>query len=434
MIEKGTLFSRKLAGAGKWLLAAAFLLTPLTTLRPHDSVTFGDLFVALAFALGAALILLRRRFVPIPTFVWSGSGLILLAVLFAVVSPPGTSFQLSEVFGAPPYSSSLAPGLRFLVALVALPVVVAVIVDRWQAIPLLVNAWITGVTVSCLVAVTDAFTGTNLQEAFADNTEVLSIFQKGVPPRFLGLSVHPTSFSVTAVMAFPLVLAQVTSPKSALRLAPIVLLLLLGIVLSGSRVGLVGIAFVLLLSIGLSLNLRKVLFRSGPRTIGLVATVSVITLAVFFLGPPVDPSETPELKIGSGTVERVVPSGIATEASNDDRMRRWKGSITFFTERPFFGYGFEWIEASHNIYLQLLVAGGIVALTGFILVMLGYFKAWLYALPRARTGIGDTILGLGISGASFLLMGFVQTDLLDRYLYLPAGLIMAAYFLSRNPK
>lgn len=415
--------------AAKWVFAAAFLTAPLTTLRPVGSVTLGDLFLLPAFGLAFLAFVYRRSLPPVPKVVWAGAGVLLLSIAVTVLWPPASTVELAEAFDPAPYGSTLSGGMRLMIALIALPIAIALVVDRWSTISFLANAWIVGVSISCLVAVIDAFTGIGLQDVFANDPELLSIFQNGVPPRYMGLSVHPTSFSVTAVMVLPVVLAKMTTKKSAVVLSPVVVLLLLGTVLSGSRVGILAMVVVAGIYVCVSPNLRKIIFGSGIWMLALAAAVAAVTVLIFLMGPPVDPSNAePQPPDSSST--RFDPSIIGSDTSSKERLQRLEDSVDFISERPFLGYGFEWIEASHSIYLQLLVSGGVLALIGFLLVMWGYAKSWLIARMKVPDKYRELMLGLAVSVVAFLMMGLAQTDLLDRYVYLPVGLIMAAYALA----
>lgn len=427
-----------LAGTtAKWILASAFFAIPLTALRPFASATFGDLLLALAVLAAGVLVLKGRRPPPLSRWVLVGAALLGMTILLSIAWPPVTEVPAIRSFGASPYGSSVGAGVRLLLALVAVPLVVAVIASRKATVWLFANAWIAGATLSCLVAVIDASFGTNLQVRLADNPAQVAEFLGLEPARSVGLAVHPTSFSVVAAMVFPLVLAKMDRPRRALIVAPLVLALCLGVVLSGSRVGMVGLGVALVLTLVLDSRVRRTWRRPGLTLIGTYAAVLAATLIVFVLGPPAALMNTvPDgSAVGSesggtvSSVSRLDPLSISAKVSNEERLERMWDSIDLISQRPLSGYGYQWIEASHNIYLQLLVAGGIFALVGFASAMFGYLEEAWSIRRRLRGAAATMATALLVSMITFLVMGLFQTDLLDRYLYLPAGLVLAMSIL-----
>ena len=467
--------------AGKWILLATFLLTPMVTLRPGESATFGDLFLVLSVCAAGAIILIRRRLPEIPLWILGGGGLLVISIGITVAFPPDSVRTLVTTYFPNPYSSTVSTGARLIAALIVLPLAVGVLADRRSTVSLAAWAWIAGVSLSCLVAVFDGMLDTGLQVALADNPTEIETFLAQEPPRYVGLGVHPTSFAVTASMVMPVLLAKMSASKRFLALSPVMLLLVLGIVLSGSRVGYVGAALAVILSLWLNPALRRMVFRPDPRIWVPVLLVLGLSAAIFVKGPisnepevvvpappptapaPIEQSndgdrsqpsrgqpgggkgvgkaaqgsvpnqqkpengqqDTPPITIKLDPTDRFNPSSIASIDSNDKRLEFAKQSVSFFVDRPLTGYGFEWIESAHNIYLQLLVSGGILALIGFLWVYGGF--VWRGFRMRGQfSGDADAVrVATVVSLISYLVMGLVQPDLLDRYLYLPAGLILA---------
>lgn len=410
---------------GRYLLVLAFLLTPLVTLRPGGAATFGDITLLLAACVALLVVISRRRLPDIPTWLWGGAGLLALSILLTVVLPPSTVEPLVKAYYPTPYTSSLETGIRLMIALLVLPLTAAVLADNSSTVRCAVWAWIAGVTASCLVATLDGVFGTNVQATFADNPEEVANWLKAIPARFVGLGVHPTSFSVTAVMAMPFLLAMMKSRRSFLLLSPALLVTCVALVLSASRVGYVGAVVVIALSLWLNPALRRLVFRPDFRIWVPLVLIAGISVFLFFDGPPALKQNDEGGTRPNNPAARVNNTTDAAEGSNSIRMEFVRKSIEFVGDRPFGGYGFEWIESAHSIYLQLLVSGGILALVGFFSVYLGYLRRGLNLrgrLPDDLEAIGAAAIAAMIA---HLVMGIVQPDILDRYLYLPAGLIMA---------
>lgn len=612
--------SDRIAYVGELVLLAAFLLTPLTTLRPATNVTFGDCFLAVAVAIAAVILVLRRRSPAVPKWVWIGTGLLLLSIAAVEVFPPQSLDDLYATFTGTPYGSSLAAAMRLIVALVVVPVAVAIIVSRWSTIHLLVNAWIVGVSASCAVAVIDALFGFGLQASLANNPAEVTGFLGLEPGRYVGLGVHPTSFSVTVMMVSPLVLSKMTDSRRVLLFSPLFLLLVFAVILSGSRGGLVAIALATVLTVAFNPAVRGAIFNRQPRVLATLAANLVACGALLFLGPlhtffgtspdlspatiekearpgangnwvtnpglkrnldgwapfgdtatisrhrieaggggrdrwavrtvtkghkfPQDSEGYPEghtvvadvavsktytaslnvlaepgvtydlalqqingydiesanairlrgngkwqspsvsLTFGpvgtravlnlhtaerlqattfysygarietssrspesqsvpalagtdasssepdeSGTLSRLNPFGLSAQSSDSERLRFIEDSIDYIVDRPVPGYGFQWIEVSHDIYLQLLLSGGLIALVGYLLVVAGYLREGMQIRSRVPENLRDIDVALMISMVAFLVMGLVQTDLVDRYLYLPVALILSMSFM-----
>ena len=433
--------SYRIAGAGEWALFAAFLLTPLTTLRPGTSITFGDCLLALVLAIAVVLVVLRRRLPVALRWVWIGTALLFVSIATVEVFPPVSLEALIETFSGTPYGSSIAGAARLMAALVVFPVAVATVVQRWVTIGLLVNAWIVGVSISCGVAVIDAAAGTGLQASLANNPSLVSDFLGLEPARYVGLSVHPTSFSVSVAMASPLVLGKMTDSGRVLRFSPLFLLFAFGVILSGSRGGLVGMALAIVLTIALNSDVRHAIFSKRPTVLLIIVAELAACTALLLLGTPrPDPviQPTPGTSKaragadGNGNVSRIDPFGDSAQVSNAEREKLVEESLDYVAERPVPGYGFQWIEASHSIYLQLLLSGGLIALLGYVLVIGGYFREGIRLRSRVPGYLRGVDVSLMISMAVFLVMGLFQTDLLDRYLYLPVALILSMSALLRR--
>jgi len=422
-----------LGEAGRWLLVLTFFVTPMVTLRLGGSITLGDFFLALSAGVALLLLLLRWRLPELPVWILGGGALLILSIVITVVFPPASVADLVNSYYPSPYSSSPAAGLRFLTALIVLPLVTAVLANRRSTLRLLVWAWIAGVCLSCLVAVIDGITNAGLQISLASDPENVRVFLVLNPARYVGLGVHPTSFSVTAAMVMPVVLAKMTDARRVMVLSPVLLVLSVAIVLSGSRVGYIGVFVVVGLSLWLNPVFRRVALTPDYRVWGTFSAIVALCLALFIAGPPAKGPEPPAYWTAREVTvdpKNDVAAKIPSENRTDDRLGFLQDSVDFVADRPFGGYGYQWIESAHNIYLQLLVSGGILGLAGFLWVYLGYIRRGLNLSGRFSGEMEEIRLACTIALGSYLVMGFVQTDLLDRYLYLPAGLILALSALT----
>jgi hypothetical protein len=130
------------------------------------------------------------------------------------------------------------------------------------------------------------------------------------------------------------------------------------------------------------------------------------------------------------TIGRFGPGDESAAESDGVRRQYLEDSVTYITERPLTGYGFRWIESSHNIYLQLLLSGGIFALAGFLTLAFGYLRVGFCTWGRVPDEISDTARAATVSVALMLLTGMVGNVIVDRYVYLPFALVFAISIIT----
>ncbi|MGA7434550.1 MAG: O-antigen ligase family protein [Solirubrobacterales bacterium] len=419
-----------------WILAAAFFFMPLNALRLTGGLAYGDIFAVLAFGVAALLLLTKARPLPkLPVWLWAGGMLLVLSMLIVQMFPPDSLEPLNISFPDFVNETSASTGVKLLGALIVIPLVVAIVVDSWKAVGMLINAWLAGVTVSCAVALSDAYLGTGLQLGLAFDQEMSRGFIELLDPaRHFGLTVHPNALTLTAMLSIPLLLAKMTDPRRLMIFFPVLLLLLLGIVLSGSRIGVVGFALGLVLTLAVNPEFRKTVFTWDPRVALTLVVGFLVSMLLLFVVPLHSFSlDETQKNDGPAGVSRVSPDDSTAQESDALRRQYFEDSVEYIKERPLVGYGFQWSEASHNIYLQMPLAGGILALVGFLTVMLGYLRQGWVLRDRVPAPVRGICLALGISVAVYLVTGVLGNGVLSRYLYLaPALLLSITLMLSRR--
>jgi hypothetical protein len=128
-------------------------------------------------------------------------------------------------------------------------------------------------------------------------------------------------------------------------------------------------------------------------------------------------------------------SGDESAAESDGVRREYlEDAVEYVVERPVPGYGFRWIESAHNLYHQLRLSGGILALAGFMIFVFGYLRAGLRSWGTAPESMGDTARAATISVALMLITGMVGNGMVDRYLYLPFALVFAMQLITTRPQ
>ena len=424
--------AQSLSRLGEWILAAAFLATPMTSLRAGGSVTVGDVLLAIAALLAVVLLLLRPKLPVSSRWIWGGAALIALSILLVQAFPPANLQVVDDAFRGPAFTSSLTTGARLLVALIVLPVAVSIVVSRWSAVTVLANAFVLGVSISCGVALLDAYAGTSIQTSLAANPDQVTLFLAGQPARFVGLTGHPNLLSMTVVLSLPLVLGRMTSVRTLLLNLPLCVLFLVAVLLSGSRAGLVGIAAVVVLSLLLNPRIRAAALSFDPKVIAGYAAAFVVTVLLVFV-VPIQAGAGDGPASGSGGIaglDRLESDDVSSQTSDSIRRQYLEDSVGFIADRPLLGYGFQFIETSHNIYLQLLLSGGVLALVGYLFVVFGYLREAFSLRSKLTGGRLDLLVALVVSILTYLIMGLVAPDLIDRYVYLPAALVLSMAALS----
>ena len=419
-----------------WLLAAIFLTLPLNNLRPFREIALADILIVfllpIAFYLFVVRLIAGRRFGSLPKWLWIGAALLVLSMLLVALLPPYDPERLVASFDAygTEAGSSTVVGVRVIFALIVFPIVIGVVVDRWSTIRLLVNAWIIGVSISCAVAAIDVFLGLGLQKALSYDPETTGAYILYLD-RQVGLSDHPNALSLMAVMVSPLIMMRMKSRAGLLRYGPVLVLICLGVLLSGARSGIVG----LVLAAGLVMIMDP-RFRSAIRGLrlrtGLAIGTGLVAVLLLLFAAAAAPPDSGVGKLVPSSVGRLLRSSdTTTSASDKERQTRIHDSIGYIKERPVLGYGFKWVESSHNTVLQLLLAGGVSGLVGFFLVLAGYLKAGFSLRRLVPEDQRDTCIALTISLLIYVISGLVTNHIFERYLYIPAGLLLAMLLLSK---
>lgn len=360
------------------LVGIAVLTIALTGVRPAAWMTVSDAFLlAGGFVLVAAASrddfarVIRELRLPLV-----GAGLILSGGMLGAA-----------------FSSSLAASLTTLVKFEIAAVGLLVVLRLWRPsapeLSLVLWLWIVSASISALAAL-----GPELQSF-------------GRPA---GLADHPNHLAIVSLLASGPALALATRTRGAVRALALLCCgaLALGVVLSGSRAGLLGLAIVVLLAV--------VLFNRRRVVLGL----AVAALALSGLGA------VGAVDLPSGTaVTRLVSGDANVRLSNRERRAQLEASLDRVRRHPLTGEGFAYATEGHDIYLQLWASAGLLGLAGFALVA-GSALAPLARRPLARQRAhADAVLlvGVGVAFGGYLVAGLFQNVLWDRNVWLAVGLL-----------
>lgn len=378
---------------------------------PWNAVAFGGLRpgdLALVGAIGF-LLLSRRSVEGVRGLVLPGWLLLLIAAVAALTAahqliPTDPAYLASRVTldaigrTVTAVFSNVGIGGRWLVSLIGVPLLcVLAHLQGPKVLGRLAMAYVAGTALSSVVAVTDALGVTAISAQFV------------VPDsggRQAGLTVHPNHLAASVCLAVPFVFWIFSRGERRLNVvAGIALALLLAAEYeSGSRGGAVCVVLTSALTLVLVRRLRSKL----PAVVGALFAAMFVVFGLF-------PDSVAQLL----TSVRL-SNGAGVDASDQVRAALGAQGLADFRHSPFLGVGMQVGLDAHNIYRQLLAAGGIV--------LLGFFVAFAIGALRSAVRVGrDNPLAAAAAAsiAAWLLFGMVENLLTDRFLYVPVGIVVA---------
>ncbi len=370
----------------------------------------GDLLLLIALVCFVAASGLR----DLPRLPWWVLQLAITIVVLAgihEVAPAGAEFIRQHTFytatgqAVVATPSNLGIGARWLVSLVGVSMVVAYAVRyRREAAGWIAGWFAAGASVSGGIAVTDRLGLTGISRVF---------IYPDPTGRQAGLTVHPNHLAAGCVIAIPIALWLISRTSRRDRALGWFCLLfaLLGIYVSGSRGG----AVTAVLAVGLSLLVLRSLRPALP---AITLTVVVGTVAAVTLNPSLIDRVLAATRLGGDSK--------FTAASDDARDLLAEQGLADFLHSSVIGVGLQVALDAHSILLQTLAAGGIVLLVSF-----GIFAVCLLRAAALLSRPEQLARALFTCVACWLVLGIVENLLIDRYLYVPVGLIIALVIAER---
>ena len=378
-------------------LAASVLLITFNGVRVGAHVTVSDLLL-----LGTAIIFLLsllgdRSVVPRPPG-W---------LLFGAIGLLATGFL--STWTTIDIGGDVVATVEFAMALLGVPLLLAFATGASDRLLLFARLWLVSATINSAVAVTD----------FAHVTSI-GLTLSGRPS---GLTVHPNHLGMVAAMAIPLALflaARARKWPSAAVYLGTVGILTLGVLVSGSRAALLAaMAGALLLP------------ALGNRLLKPVVLIAIAAGGLLLFTSGVLTTNQPSTTSPFVAIERLADP--ATASSDTGRLEYYSAALADFARRPFTGIGFDLVRTAHDIYFQLLQAGGILALASFLVFSAGSLRLGMkltrdQALSRDMQNLAAALTA---SLLVWLVAGLVQNLIYDRFLYLPVGLLVGLNSVAR---
>jgi len=353
---------------GHALMIAALFTAPMDDVRPVSAVsfvTFSDLF----FALGIGLLLPRilRNRVRFPSMYLLGAGLLLATGLVASLLAADQMVSLNGFS-------------RLVAASIALPVAVAWWNPGDRTIDVMAGAYVAGMIVSV---------GVGLKDGPLMND------------RYVGLTTHPNFFGLCGLMSLALLihlLGRVPSHRHWIVYAAGAVCLL-GVVESGSRAAL--LAFVVLVAVYPLVERSAMAGYAILIVGGLMVVVGGVLLG--------------SLGGGGSAIDRL--KGDSTTAQSDhQRSGLLETGFHDFLRKPLTGSGFSDNPlASHNVYLEVAVAVGVVGLVAWCLIL------WSLVRPLFRTELARH--RLAYPALAFAFVALLTNGIWDRFVW--AAVVLA---------
>jgi O-antigen ligase len=370
----------------------------------------GDATMVIAAAGVIAYVTARKRPLPLPPWLLlAGLGCFLSAVL-VVIFPPSIHVMQPAVLGQATLSQqsgfvgpvgSLGQSantinlIEYELSMLVVPILVAAVATTPRRCRRLIDVWVAGAVINGAVGVLN-LGGLKIGSAAASGS------------RAAGLTIHPNYLALTCVIALPLAMLWFGRSRRFTIAAVLgVAALLGGVFASGSRAGTVAALIAVIGTVAVIPRLRRAIRYVLP--IGGIALVAL--LAFTRTGHQL----LHQVRLGGG-------GSNTTSGSNYQRSILAHIGWTQFKARPIEGVGFSVLISAHNIYLELLQSGGVIALASFLTFVGGLVAS----LKRALSGpLRDEAVVCAIAIAAWLLNGIFDNQIADKYLYVVPGLLVA---------
>ncbi|HXC77123.1 MAG TPA: O-antigen ligase family protein [Candidatus Acidoferrum sp.] len=409
------LFRLSMAQVGLTMTLGFAFMTPWNAvqfgaLRPSDVCLALGILAFVCSAVGRA-----ERWPALPPWVLQLAIMIILISSITQLLPFAPSYLQHRVYLDPNALPGINPtkpwtmALRWLAAVLAVPLIAGfAALYRPRALYSMATAYCFGAAASGYLAISDRLHLTSIRERLL-GAEI----QFGYGNRQSGLTLHPNHLAASTTLAAPIACWLIVRGTPRLRRLGVLALIgaLAGVYLSGSRGGAVVSVFCVLLAVVLLHRLRARVFQLG---FGLATIVTVVFIAV------------PSLVHEVANTTRL-SGGLTATGSNQARAILGAQSLIDFRHSPIYGIGLQVALSGHEVFQQLLAAGGLLLLGSFLIFV---FFGLKHGIQYGR--VDQLGVALTISLASWMMLAPIENFLQDRYLYVPVSLIVAAGFVHRR--
>lgn len=380
--------------------------------------SFANAFFVLAALIVLTCVVVERRAIAIPPWLLATAGGLVVSALAVAIFPPSASIDNTTLLsfnqqflstGQPVPAllqgrSNVSVLLKFEIALLLLPVLIAIVATTPDRINRLLDLWTISAVINAAVGVLD-YGGFHALATvpFVGN-------------RSGGLTIHANYLALTCDLAIPTALRWIGRPDRFGRtdrwtIAGLVAtaILLAGEYTTGSRDGNVAAIIGLVLTIAFVPRLRV-----GLRYV--LPAVGMFAVAVLMF-----------THAGRSILNQVRLNGSNASGSNYERAILRGVADRQISARPVTGVGLSVINDAQNIYLQILAAGGAL-LMSFFLIFLGGLANSVRASLHGP--LRDEGIVVGVCVLVWWINGYYDSQLADKYLYVLPGLLIACAYVT----
>ena len=374
----------------------------------------GNALMAIAVISVALHIALSRQSPAMPPWLMLAAGGFLLAALLTLMFPPNlelanrATVQQEALLGPyPPFlpaRSDFGNLAKFEVSLLIVPLIVGVAGSTSRRCRALLDLWAIGAVVNAAVGVLD-YAGIHIAPHVIE------------AHRSSGLTIHPNYLALGSVLAIPAAMLWLGRSRRWTVAGFLgVAVLVGGVYASGSRAGSVASVIAIVLTAVTIPRLRRdrddAPPAAGHRAGGRRARSrnSVRRSSISSASEPATRQ----------------PRAATSSAAADAQL-----ALAQIGARPIQGVGFSVITDAHVIYLQVLAAGGVIAMASFLVFLGGLAgsarRAW-------SSPWHDAVAAASVTLGVWLVNGFFDNQVADKYLYVVPGILIAlARLTARAP-
>lgn len=387
------------------LLGMAIFFSGFNGLRVYENVTFGDVLLMIVGAMWVLSWPLSRH----SKLLWSTVASFMLFVLAYIFE----GLFSGDIVG----EKNSIELMKFLTSFYLLNYLISDLSKSDHAIRSLMIAYGASGIVNAVIGIADASSLTDIGAWL----HVRTVNDYSFGTRAHGLTMHPNHMAQHSAMALFLIIGLLkqkdSSVKRILKVA-VALVLLLGVLASGSRGALLSVLVVGTLLC--FIYLRK-LYRYRSATLISVAAImcGFAVTVTLNLNQPI-----------FGAWDRLLQESDDVQESNETRLRAYDLAWQDFTAYMFAGSGYSSISGAHNIYLQILQSAGLLGMAGLLL----YFVVpiWNVRSLLKYKNLDNLILGVVSSVGIFLVSGLVENMIYVRSALIPMGFLWALIRLHRT--
>lgn len=389
------------------LLGIAVFFSGFNGLRVYENVTFGDVLLLIVGAMWVLSWPLSRLSKPS----WSTVASFMLFVLAYIFEGLFSGGIVGE--------NNSIELMKFLTSFYLLNYLISDLSKSDQAIKNLMVAYCASGIVNAVVGIADVSNLTDIGTWL----HVRTVNDYSFGTRAHGLTMHPNHMAQHSAMALFLIIGFLkkkdSSVKRILKVA-VALVLLLGVLASGSRGALFSVLVVGTLLC--FIYLRKLYRYRSATLISVAAIMCSFAVAVTLnLTHPL-----------LGAWDRLLQESDGLQESNEARAGAYDHAWQDFTDHMLAGSGYSSIGAAHNIYLQILQSAGLLGMAGLLL----YFVApiWNVRSLLKYKNLDNLILAVVCSVGIFLISGLVENMIYVRSALIPMGFLWALIRLHRRQR